>query len=117
MFVLHSGYRIRPLTEAEKDVKVSQMVARQREWEDGLVSVYKRFLETCEAEVVGESSRFMLTSERALKSIVAEDTPLAPAALHSLSQLVQEKPDFNFAVNIMDVLVKRVGRKGWDDVG
>jgi len=46
----------------------------------------------------------------------AEDTPLAPAALHSLCTLVKEKPDFNFAVNIMDIVVKRVGRKGWDDV-
>lgn len=29
------------------------MVARQREWEDGLVGVYKRFLEMCESEVTG----------------------------------------------------------------
>lgn len=53
---LYSGYRIRELTAAEKEVKVSQLVARQREWEDGLVGVYKRFLEVCEAEVTGQSS-------------------------------------------------------------
>ncbi|CEQ41560.1 SPOSA6832_03304 [Sporobolomyces salmonicolor] len=91
------GYRIRALSEAEKEVKVSQIVARQREWEDGLVGTYKRFLEVCEAEV-------------------SEETPLAPAALHCLCSLVKEKPDFNFAVNIMDIIVKRLGRKGWDDV-
>ncbi|GAA5949072.1 hypothetical protein JCM3765_004003 [Sporobolomyces pararoseus] len=90
------GYRIRALTEAEKETKVSQIVARQREWEDGLVATYKKFLEVCENEVT-------------------EDTPLAPAALHSLCTLVKEKPDFNFGVNIMDIIVKRVGRKGWDD--
>ncbi|GAA5929972.1 Noc3p [Sporobolomyces koalae] len=90
------GYRIRALSEAEKETKVSQIVARQREWEDGLVSTYKKFLEVCEHEVT-------------------EDSPLAPAALHSLCTLVKEKPDFNFAVNIMDIIVKRVGRKGWDD--
>ena len=50
-----SGYRIRGLTDAEKEVKVSQMVARQREWEDGLVGVYKKFLEMCETEVTGTS--------------------------------------------------------------
>jgi nucleolar complex protein 3 len=49
----YSGYRIRPLTETEKEVKVSQLVARQREWEDGLVGVYKRFLEMCETEING----------------------------------------------------------------
>ncbi|GAA6010648.1 hypothetical protein JCM11491_003009 [Sporobolomyces phaffii] len=90
------GYRIRALTDAEKEIKVSQIVARQREWEDGLVSTYKKFLEVCENEVT-------------------EDTPLAAAALHSLCTLVKEKPDFNFGVNIMDIVVKRVGRKGWDD--
>ncbi|KAM0786443.1 hypothetical protein ACM66B_001906 [Microbotryomycetes sp. NB124-2] len=91
------GYRIRPLTEAEKETKVSQQVARQREWEEGLVASYKRFLELCEAEV-------------------EDDSPLAPAAIHCLCTLVKEKPEFNFAVNIMDVIVKRLGRKGWDEV-
>ena len=47
------GYRIRALTDAEKEVKVSQLVGRQREWEDGLVGVYKKFLETCENEITG----------------------------------------------------------------
>ncbi|SCV70472.1 BQ2448_1866 [Microbotryum intermedium] len=91
------GYRIRALTAAEKEVKVSQMVARQREWEDGLVAVYKRFLEFCVAEVS------------------AADSPLSPVAIHCLCTLVREKPDFNYSVNIMDVIVKRLGRKGWDE--
>ncbi|GAA5820622.1 hypothetical protein JCM3770_003556 [Rhodotorula araucariae] len=90
------GYRIRELSAAEKDVQVSQMVARQREWENGLVATYKRFLEICENEVT-------------------ENTPVAPAALHCLCTFVREKPDFNFAVNVMDVVVKRLGRKGWDE--
>ena len=50
---IDSMYRIRALTEAEKETKVSQQVARQREWEEGLVSSYKRFLELCEAEATG----------------------------------------------------------------
>ncbi|GAA5990059.1 hypothetical protein JCM10908_005802 [Rhodotorula pacifica] len=90
------GYRIRELSEAEREVQVSQMVARQREWENGLVATYKKFLEICAAEVKDNSA-------------------IAPAAVHCLCTLVREKPDFNFAVNIMDVLVKRLGRKGWDD--
>ncbi|GAA5888667.1 hypothetical protein JCM6882_009042 [Rhodosporidiobolus microsporus] len=90
------GYRIRSLTDAEKDTQVSQMVARQREWENGLVATYKRFLEFCEAEV-------------------AENSPIASASLHCLCTLAREKPDFNFSVNIMDTIVKRLGRKGWDE--
>jgi len=59
----HRGYRIRALTAAEKEIKVSQIVARQREWEDGLVSTYKKFLEVCEHEVTGEFRRLDLAYE------------------------------------------------------
>ena len=51
-----SGYRIRELSEAEREVQVSQLVARQREWEHGLVSTYKKFLEICASEVKGVSA-------------------------------------------------------------
>lgn len=45
------GYRIRSLTDAEKAEKVSQVVARTREWEQGLVSVYQTYLRGLETEV------------------------------------------------------------------
>ena len=38
------GYRIRELTDKEKAEKVSQMVTRAREWEQGLVSAYQNYL-------------------------------------------------------------------------
>lgn len=47
------GYRIRALTDKEKAEKVSQMVARTREWEQGLVSVYQSYLRSLEAELKG----------------------------------------------------------------
>lgn len=47
------GYRIRALTEKEKIEKVSQMVARTREWEQGLVIVYQNYLRSLEAELKG----------------------------------------------------------------
>ncbi len=45
------GYRIRALTEAEKSEKVSQMVARTRDWEQGLVIVYQAYLRLLEKEL------------------------------------------------------------------
>lgn len=90
------GYRIRALGDAEKQAVVSQMVARQREWEDGLVSVYKRFLEICEKEVVSGGV-------------------LAAVGLKCLCQLLSEKTHFNFSQNIMEVVVRKFGRKEWDD--
>lgn len=52
------GYRIRALTEKENSEKVSQMVARTREWEQGLVVVYQQYLRALEAELKGEGFLF-----------------------------------------------------------
>lgn len=48
------GYRVRTLTDKEKTEKVSQSVARTREFEQGLVSVYQNYLRALEAELKGE---------------------------------------------------------------
>jgi nucleolar complex protein 3 len=45
------GYRIRTLTDKEKSEKISQMVARTRDWEQGLVLVYQSYLRSLEAEL------------------------------------------------------------------
>ena len=47
------GYRIRALTDKEKAEKVSQMVQRTRDWEQGLVGVYQSYLRGLEAELKG----------------------------------------------------------------
>lgn len=49
------GYRIRELTEKEKAEKVSQLVARQREWEQGLVISYQAYLRLLDRELKGAS--------------------------------------------------------------
>lgn len=48
------GYRIRPLTDAEKMEKIGQMVRRTREWEQGLVSVYQTYLQALGSELKGD---------------------------------------------------------------
>ena len=45
------GYRIRALTDKEKEEKVGQAVARTREWEQGLVIVYRNYLQALETEI------------------------------------------------------------------
>ena len=47
------GYRIRALTDKEKAEKVSQMVQRTRDWEQGLVGIYQAYLRNLEAELKG----------------------------------------------------------------
>ncbi|KAA1082407.1 hypothetical protein PGT21_002301 [Puccinia graminis f. sp. tritici] len=91
------GYRIRAITDAEKQAKISQMVARQREWEEGLVSIYRRYLEICEKEVV-------------------KNTPLSACCLKSLCTLLQSKTHFNFSHNIMHIIVRKLGQREWDEL-
>ncbi|KAF9246550.1 nucleolar complex-associated protein-domain-containing protein [Melanogaster broomeanus] len=89
------GYRIRALTDKEKAEKVSQMVARTREWEQGLVLVYQSFLRSLEAELKAKSE-------------------LADVALKCMCTLASEVTHFNFRVNLMTCIVARLSKKTWD---
>lgn len=48
------GYRIRKLTDKEKEEKVSQMVGQTRDWEQGLVSIYQAYLGMLDTEIKGK---------------------------------------------------------------
>ncbi|KAL1744529.1 nucleolar complex-associated protein-domain-containing protein [Schizophyllum fasciatum] len=89
------GYRIRPLTDKEKSEKVSQQVARQREYEQGLVGVYQTYLRALEVEIKARSK-------------------LAEVALQSMCTLLKEITHFNFRTNLMSCIVARLSKKSWD---
>ncbi|KAH9484302.1 Nucleolar complex protein 3-like protein [Psilocybe cubensis] len=89
------GYRIRALTETEKAEKVSQMVARTRDWEQGLVTVYQSYLRLLEGELKSHSE-------------------LADTALHCMCTLLKEVTHFNFRLNLMTCIVARLSKKSWD---
>ncbi|KAF8188421.1 nucleolar complex-associated protein 3 [Pholiota molesta] len=89
------GYRIRALTEAEKAEKVSQMVARTRDWEQGLVIVYQAYLRLLEKEMKVRSD-------------------LMDTALHCMCTLLSELTHFNFRTNLMTAVVSHLSKKSWD---
>ncbi|THH01412.1 hypothetical protein EW026_g1281 [Hermanssonia centrifuga] len=89
------GYRIRALTDMEKAEKVSQMVQRTRDWEQGLVSVYQSYLRSLETEVKAKSE-------------------LAEVALQCMCTLLVDLTHFNFRVNLMSTIVASLSRKSWD---
>ncbi|KAF8503350.1 nucleolar complex-associated protein-domain-containing protein [Russula emetica] len=91
------GYRIRELTVKEKAEKVSQMVARTREWEQGL---------TVNLRLV---SRSLLISNFAARS------GFEGVALQCLCTLLVEVTHFNFRTNIMSAVVGRLSKKSWDE--
>lgn len=58
------GYRIRALTDKEKAEKVSQIVQRTRDFEQGLVSVYQSYLQNLETEIKGKMGYACFTCPR-----------------------------------------------------
>ncbi|KAF8590512.1 nucleolar complex-associated protein 3 [Ramaria rubella] len=90
------GYRIRVLTGAEKAEKVSQMVAKTREWEQGLVSIYQTYLRALESELKGK-------------------TEFSELALKSMCTLLTEATHFNFRTNLISAIVMRLSKKYWDN--
>ena len=92
------GYRIRQLTELEEAEKVRDEVKRQREGEKMLVKAYRGYLKSLETEVKARSA-------------------LASLCLKCMCDLLVAIPHFNFGENIMGVLVGRVCRRSWDEVG
>ncbi|EKM55388.1 uncharacterized protein PHACADRAFT_161374 [Phanerochaete carnosa HHB-10118-sp] len=89
------GYRIRALTDKEKAEKVSQMVQRTRDWEQGLVGVYQQHLRSLEAEVKAKNE-------------------LSDVALQCMCTLLVEVTHFNFRTNLMSTIVGALSRKSWD---
>ncbi|KAL4265268.1 Nucleolar complex-associated protein 3 [Pleurotus pulmonarius] len=90
------GYRIRSLTDKEKAEKVGQMVARTREWEQGLVGVYQTYLQSLETELKARND-------------------LSAVALQCMCALLVDVTHFNFRVNIMNSVVATLSKKGWDE--
>lgn len=102
-------------------MRASQAVLQQREFEEGLVSCYRRYLETCEAEVKGTSILWPdhhrdPNADCNSGLLSAANSPVAPIALKCMCELLKEKSQFNFATNILEVLVKTLGRRKFDSV-
>lgn len=107
------GYRIRSLTDKEKAEKVSQMVARTREWEQGLLVVYQSYLKLMEAELKGTVSLSLFLEFHRASPAKSE---LADIAMQCMCTLAVEAMHFNFRVNIMGSIVARLSKKSWDTV-
>jgi len=110
------GYRIRELTDKEKAEKVSQMVTRSREWEQGLVSAYQNYLKCLDSELKGRRLMSYALPETRSCRLVAAKSGLEDVALRCLCALLVEVTHFNFRVNIMSAIVARLSKKSWDEV-
>lgn len=96
------SYKIRPLTEAEKSAKIRKETQKLREFEEGLVSQYKFYLENLEQIVKDWKQRKLKKSN--VVSLKAYKG-LAEVAVKSLCELLVALPHFNFHNNIIVLIV------------
>ncbi|RVE59217.1 hypothetical protein OJAV_G00186480 [Oryzias javanicus] len=96
------AYRIRPLTAAEKAVKVKKETQLLREFEEGLVSQYKFFLEDLEQVIKDWKQK---KRKRSAAVGLHSYRGLAQVAVRCLCELLVALPHFNFHNNIVVVLV------------
>lgn len=89
------GYRIRNLSEAEQKERVNQELARRRDWEQGLVIVYRNYLELCER-------------------VARKASPLFTVSVKAMCILAVQAAHFNYRTNLMRSLVSCLSRKSWD---
>ncbi|EST09443.1 CCAAT-binding factor [Kalmanozyma brasiliensis GHG001] len=108
------GYRIRSLSEKEQEEKVGQDVARRREFEAGLVGVYREFLELCEAELKAASALLAgQEPEKGKKKPAPGVGKLEKPAVKVFTTLATRAVHFNFRTNILGVVVARMSRRQW----
>uniref|UniRef100_A0A3Q1GQJ0 Nucleolar complex protein 3 homolog n=1 Tax=Acanthochromis polyacanthus TaxID=80966 RepID=A0A3Q1GQJ0_9TELE len=95
-------YRIRPLTAAEKTAKVKKETRQLREFEEGLVSQYKFYLEDLEQTIKDWKQK----KKKRSQAVGFESyRGLAEVAVRCLCELLLALPHFNFHNNIIVVLV------------
>ncbi|KAL1263949.1 hypothetical protein QQF64_004304 [Cirrhinus molitorella] len=92
------SYRIRPLTEEEKATKVKKETLQLREFEEGLVSQYKFYLEDLEQTVKDWKQK----KEKRSQAVSLENYKgLAEVAIRCICDLLVALPHFNFLNNII----------------
>ncbi|KAK9368360.1 nucleolar complex-associated protein-domain-containing protein [Lipomyces kononenkoae] len=95
------GYRIRPLTDAEKAAKVSKEVKKLRNFEQTLVFHYKQYVDSLNSYV-----------KKLFKSdIFSPSYKVGNTALSCACGLLVAVPHFNFRSELINIVAQRLGRR------
>ena len=105
------GYRIRELTDEEKQAKVTKEVGKLRDFEESLLSNYRHYLQNLEEIINGCFKIKRKKVDRGKKVVCDVLRPvytLGVLATKCLCDLLLSVPDFNFRNNIITVIVPRM---------
>ncbi|KAJ5648089.1 hypothetical protein N7490_004461 [Penicillium lividum] len=93
------GYRIRPLSEEDKAAKVSKDVRKLRDFEQGLVSGYKNYV-----------NRLALLAKPG-RNTSEKDASLKSMAINCACTLLQAVPHFNMRNDLIKIIINRLARR------
>lgn len=100
------SYRIRILTETEKREKVSKEVAKLREFEQGLVANYTKYVET-----LAGMAKVSYTNLQNSRKITAADAKKGGLAVKAACELATALRHFNCRNEVLTIVVRRLNRK------
>ncbi|TPX44216.1 hypothetical protein SeLEV6574_g04632 [Synchytrium endobioticum] len=104
------GYRIRPLSEAEKSAKVSKEVKKLRTFEQMLLSQYQAYLQSLDSVINAVRKKTSKHSHNGNREMddAAQAVSLALVAINCLAELATTATHFNFRSNVLKALVERM---------
>ncbi|KAJ3346709.1 Nucleolar complex protein 3 [Allomyces javanicus] len=94
------GYRIHELTEAQKAEKVSKDVKKLRNFESTLLANYQKYLVALDKKI----------KEAPAQRSAIRESDMAYLAVTAFCKLLKTHPHFNFRLNILNALSKRLTR-------
>jgi len=104
------GYRIRQLSESEKNAKVSKEVKKLRQYESTLLINYQQYLQSLDNVIEGYFKYKKLNINESEKK-QNESKSLLLIAIQCLTDLLTSVPHFNFRINILTAVVARMNIK------
>lgn len=102
MHYSNNRYRIRPLTEAERGVKVSKDVQKLRAFEESILSNYKSFLSSLVSIIKSARTNELLK-------------PLSAVAVTCATSLLISIPHFNYRTDLLKIIISQLSRRTPDD--
>ncbi|KAJ3065365.1 Nucleolar complex protein 3 [Podochytrium sp. JEL0797] len=100
------GYRIRPLTEAEKTTVVTKDIKKLRNFEETLLNNYQVYLQLLETNLRRHSA-----------TGPGSDGSVAIVVMQCMTELLTTVTHFNFRVNLLSAIVSKMGSKSPVEVG
>lgn len=104
---LAPGYRIRPLSETEQREKVGKDLARQRRFEQTLVTNYRDYV-----ELLASQAKFSALNSQNRKSVTLQQIKLGYIAAKAACELCNSSlRHFNYNEELLTIPIRRLNRK------